>query len=375
MPRIYTINSEQARRFLIHHLGLTKRHDHAPSILHRLRVIQIDPLNPMGCNPDFVLASRLNTYRVGGWTELFAPLGFEHYAKERCLIDAASFPQYRDNHVQTSWWKHRDRQSRLNKKVVASVLEEIEARGPIRASELSDRGKVDPLDWSGWKGTSSLTTLALELLWITCKVVVAKRTQRDKYFDLPQRALPDQWTKPSWTYASWAIEDRIQSAGLLAETAGPCWSTIDKLRKSSAVEQLIKAGRIVRLKVEGHNRTFLAPLSALDTISWEPDHEMRILGPLEPLIWDRKLVQHIFGFDYVWEVYKPAAKRTWGWYVQPLLWGEKMVGRLEGKTEHQELVIKNIWPEKGFDAAALRSALERHATICGCHKIIMPGEA
>ena len=94
---------------------------------------------------------------------------------------------------------------------------------------------------------------------------------------------------------------------------------------------------------------------------------MRVLGPLEPLLWDRRLVKQVFGFDYVWEVYKPAEKRRWGWYVCPLLHRGRLVGRIEAKVEGGALRVINLWPEDGvtLDRDALDAALVRHAAACG----------
>jgi uncharacterized protein YcaQ len=89
---------------------------------------------------------------------------------------------------------------------------------------------------------------------------------------------------------------------------------------------------------------------------------MRILAPLDPLLWDRKLVQQLFDFDYVWEVYKPASKRIWGYYVVPILHRGRLVGRFEGRRDDGKLQIENLWVEGDgeLDEKAWKEALERH---------------
>jgi hypothetical protein len=101
---------------------------------------------------------------------------------------------------------------------------------------------------------------------------------------------------------------------------------------------------------------------------------MRILGPLDPVLWDRGLVSQAFGFDYVWEVYKPAARRQWGWYVCPLLHRGALVGRLEARVREDALQADNLWREKGvrLDDAALDEALARHAKACGVERVRRP---
>ena len=94
---------------------------------------------------------------------------------------------------------------------------------------------------------------------------------------------------------------------------------------------------------------------------------MRIIAPLDPLLWDRALVRQAFRFDYVWEVYKPAAKRRWGWYVCPLLHRGQLVGRIEARARSGVLRVEGLWPEEGrvIDRAALDAVLERHCRACG----------
>jgi uncharacterized protein YcaQ len=93
---------------------------------------------------------------------------------------------------------------------------------------------------------------------------------------------------------------------------------------------------------------------------------MRILGPLDPLLWDRALVKHVFGFDYVWEVYKPAAQRRWGWYVCPLLHRGRLVGRIDARFAAHDgtgvLRVDRRWVEDGveLDEGAYRACLDRH---------------
>jgi uncharacterized protein YcaQ len=95
------------------------------------------------------------------------------------------------------------------------------------------------------------------------------------------------------------------------------------------------------------------------------DDRMRILGPLDPLLWDRDLVRHVFDFDYVWEVYKPAHLRKWGWYVCPLLYRDRLIGRLEARIERGKLRVKKLWLDDKTLKTKVREAIERHAAACG----------
>jgi len=97
----------------------------------------------------------------------------------------------------------------------------------------------------------------------------------------------------------------------------------------------------------------------------DPDGELRVLAPLDPILWDRELVRLVFGFDYVWEVYKPAERRQWGYYVVPILQGTDLVGRLEAHREGNDLVVDRRWVEEGrtVDEPAYRRMLESLAAF------------
>jgi uncharacterized protein YcaQ len=117
---------------------------------------------------------------------LFPRHAFEHFAKERCILPADAFPYYREqgHAAQTPWWRHGERQQRVAPDLVKAVLEEIREHGLVSARDLTDHGSVDPIDWSGWKGTAKATSMALEILWTQCDIVADGRTGA-KIYDAP----------------------------------------------------------------------------------------------------------------------------------------------------------------------------------------------
>jgi uncharacterized protein YcaQ len=147
-----------------------------------------------------------------------------------------------------------------------------------------------------------------------------------------------------------------------------------EVRTSGVVEELLERGELVEVTIEGSTRRYLA---LPDFAKGRPrfDDRVRILGPLDPLLWDRDLVRHLFGFDYVWEVYKPAAQRKWGWYVCPLLYRGALVGRIDARVERNALAVKKLWIEGDVPFDAITTALERHAAACGATNVRLPRRA
>ncbi len=384
LPPARTIDAETARAWLVSHLGLAAPRfapgaEGTRALLKALRCIQLDPLDVIGTNADLVALARVEGLVRGDmYRHLLPGHAFEHWAKERCLLPAEAFPYYRERTRETPWWRLATRLERLPARVLEAVLEEVAARGPLTAAELTDHGAVKPLDWSGWKGTSKASSMALEVLWTRCQVVVCGRGPGGKRYDVPERALPAKAlggvTGGPEAFARWALLERVEAAGLLSRAAGPHWSVLADVRTSELPDGLVREGLLEEVSLPGSPRRYLAPAGFRDRPVQTPDERLRILGPLEPLLWDRGLVKLAFGFEYTWEVYKPAEQRRWGWYVCPLLHRGRLVGRLEARVEEGVLRVEKLWREKGvkLDDAALDEALARHAKACGATRVRRP---
>ena len=361
-----TLSRADARRKLVAHLGLARVLGRGAkgtrAVLDRLRCIQLDPLDVIGTNADLVVMARTEDVQRGDvWRHLFPKHAFEHFAKERCILPARVFPYYRrEGHgAQTHWWRHAEREQRVPAKLVAAVLDEIRERGPVTARELTDHGTVVPIDWAGWMGTSKATTMAIEILWTQCDIVVAGRTESGaKLYDVPR--FTGEATEP---FAQWALRERVHAAGLLTRAGGSMWSMLANVRTSPLVDEMVARGELIDVAIEDSPRRYLCVPSFLKARAVYDDR-VRILGPLDPLMWDRNLVKHAFDFDYVWEVYKPAPQRKWGWYVCPLLHRDRLIGRVDARIENGRMVVNKLWLDEPSLRPQVRAALARHAQLC-----------
>jgi uncharacterized protein len=272
--RVRTIlGPAEARAFLVGHHAL--RAPELPpgaagvrALLARLRCIQLDPLDPLGTNADLVALARVEGLSKGDvYRHLLPGHAFEHFAKERCLLPASAFPWYRaELAVEAPWWSHGERVRRLPQGVVEKVLDEVRARGPVSADDLADHGRVEPIDWSGWRGTPRAAKMALEVLQTRCDVVVCGRGRRGKQYDVPERALPHvalEQAHPASrraverveAFRRWAVLERVEAAGLLSLAGGATWSMLEAARRSGVPEALLAEGAVEEVQVAGSRRT------------------------------------------------------------------------------------------------------------------------
>lgn len=375
------VTPDEARSYLVGHLGLARPEkakglDAAVAVLERLRCIQLDPLDVLGTNADLVVLARTNGLARGDvYRSVFRGHAFEHFAKERCLLPAHHFPWYRARATETPWWRSTERLKRVTKRMLDEVLEEVRERGPIGARELTQHGVVQPLDWNGWRGTAKATSMALEILWARCDVVVCGRGPAGKIYDVPERAFPlHTETRNADDFERWALLERVAAAGLLSRNSGAHWSTLSSVRQGALPQKLIEEGSLVEVRLPDSPVRYLASADFRTTKFPRPDERLRILGPLDPLLWNRALIHQAFGFEYVWEVYKPAEQRRWGWYVCPLLHRGQLVGRIEARVEKDVLRVDKVWKERRrpLDETALEEALAIHAKACGAESVKLP---
>ena len=372
------LSKAEARHALIRAVGLgtlrPARRDAPSRLLGELRAVQLDPLDPCGNNADLVSMARVQDMKRGAFLGQAYEKGFEHFAKERCVLPADAFPFYAAQAPRRPRFRMASRLERVPAQALEATYAFIATHGPTGVEQL-DLGVVKSINWSGWKGTSRAARMAVEVLVLQGRVVVCGRSGRDKRYDLPSRHLGEHGQSNGCTEAEfdeWAILERVNAAGLLSEGAGIWWSSITR---RDVVERLVKRGRLVRVRVRGVRAPLVASPN-IESTDFDDELPMRLLGPLDPLLWNRRLVRELFDFDYVWEVYKPASARRFGWYVMPLLDGGQLVGRAEARVHGDTLEVPNVWEERPrtISRSRLDDLLAHHAWACGAKNMSRPTE-
>ncbi len=358
------LSKGEARRFLLAHQRLwpPRRLQGKDGILEYVRQvgsIQFDPINVVGRNPDLVLQSRTRRYQPGLLEELLYGERrlVEVWDKAASIILTSDWPRFA---------RHRERMRREHgspsnpqMKAAPQVIEAIRDRGPLSSIDFKHQDRIR----SDWGIPTTLARAALEILHAMGELVVDHRVGTRRAFDLTERLLPaDLVSAPDpiddSDYRAWQVLRRIGGLGLASPTASEYWLTSDQMKsreRQAILNRLVEAGELVAVAVEGlpDQRFFLrqADLPTLEAVrSKRPSQpKASFIAPLDNLMWQRDLLRLIFDFDYIWEVYKPAAQRKYGYYVLPVLYGDRFVARFDPKFDRTsgELTIANWWWEDG----------------------------
>lgn len=386
-----TLTKQQARLFIMAHQGLLteQRYEGKEGIMAYVRKVgclQFDPLNVVGYNQELVLQARIQDFRSSMLEELLYEdrVLVDGWDKNMSIYPAEDWPYFA--RIRESARQRLLSMPHVND-IVPRVVERMTAQGPLSSGDL-DYNEV--VDWP-WAPTR-LSRAVLESMYFTGDLIIHHKERTRKVYHLASAHLPGEYlqaSEPNPTdeaYWEWYVLRRIGAIGLLWNKAGDAWLGISGLKskeRTAAVNGLLDKGKLIELHVEGVDKHLFymraedEPL--LDEVTsgrYRYPERAFILAPLDNMLWDRRLIKELFDFDYRWEVYKPAAERQFGYYVLPVMCGDRFVGRFEPGLDKKmnELIIKNWWWEPGIPRTSeldqlLRSCFEDFLRFTGAASI------
>lgn len=378
---VLSLSEEEARRFLIRY-HLTPRS--VGEVFATLGTVQYDPLNPLGRNPDLVLQARVPGYRVDAWQGYAYEqrLAYDTWDKQHSLVPISDWPWRAPGRDRYQPWHDRAILDEYPE-VRAHALSEIDARGPLSSLDFADRTRAT--ERHSWYGPTRIKRV-LRALWARGELVIHHRQAGRHYYDRAERVIPPRhFHAPPPTldeYHRWILQRRHQAAGLLRQRADPSvWSgTGDAAVRASALADLVAAGNLIPVDIGAKRTRYHLPSRAVPLLSSEAvAGHLHFLAPLDNLLWDRRALRDLFQFDYVWEVYKPEHLRTWGYYVLPVLYGDRFVARIDARLEGDNWNIRRWWWEEGVRVtpdllAALHAAVVSFRAYLGARRtIVAPG--
>jgi uncharacterized protein YcaQ len=398
MPDPLQISADHARRFLVrrHMLAppraLPAKPESVLRVVEQLGLLQFDPLEVPGArNHDLVLHARIAGYERE-WCDRFL------YGHDRRLIELYNkslniLPIHELPHYAVSWTRNErtinDGILADQKAVADAILARLETDGPLSTAAFAEHGHA--VDW--WWAPTRASRAVMEALFVTGRIGIARRDGNRRYYDLIERIVPAELLavrEPEEDGMRQRLLSRYRATGMTKPSGTQIevmYSAGSPAERVKRTERLVADGLLLPVEVGGLKGTRYIMgdeepiLEATTAAAAMPPPGVSFLAPLDPLVWDRRLLRELWAFDYLWEVYVPEAKRKWGYYVLPILFGDRVAGRIEPRIERKTktLRILGIWFEDGFapmDARgfvpALADAIEAYRSFVGAEKVTWP---
>ncbi len=395
MPAV-KVTKADARRFLVARQLLAPARsleggpDAVLAVFRRLGSLQLDHVAVAGLSHDLVLHARVAGYEPAWCDALFERREiFEAYNKGLSLVPAREFAWYR---VRSS--ERAQKVLSENPDVAKRVLEQIRVEGPLSSLDF-EREAGPTKDWFG--APMNAVRAVLEAYARTGEIATARRDGSHRYYDLPERLLPAEVLAHDPTLHEQLrhkMLSRYRAHGLVGTSGhgegifmylGPAKTEGIYPGRNAMREELVELGELVPVEVEGVTGKRFVVRDDVELLQAppEPPPSVAFLSPYDALVWDRRLLGSLFGFEYVWELYVPPAKRRWGWYVLPILFGDRLVGRIEPRIDAADgsVQVLAVWWEDGFEpdraegfVDAMREALGAYRRFAKADRIEWPPE-
>lgn len=363
------ISVDVARRYLLGRQGLWPgRRWRAPGGTERamrtMEHLQLDPLAIIARAQDLALASRVVGYRPDDWMSLaYDRRRFFEWGGWLAMRPMNELPYYRTlmRRAIDSWWPRWAAAG--YGPAIEEMREVIRTRREVsnRDFSIASRPRVD--SYRGRKDSS----VALHYLWLTGEAMVTRRERFERIYAAPERVAPRRLLEPATDEATddFLLLKAVASGGL-TKLNGATWTLLRPFTGRDIAawkRRQVDEGALIDVEIEGVKLAGLVGLAAdrpiLETLAvggtpraWKPietttTDEVTFLSPLDPVIHDRERTRRIFDFDYKWEVYDKPEKRKFGYYTLPILWGDRLVARMDAALDRTSmtLVIKGLWFE------------------------------
>src|SRR3954469_4552490 len=352
------------RRLVVGRQGFVSRFRHSDeadveATIRRLSAVQLDSITAVDRAHRLTLGARLGAYPRDTVARLLGEGRiFEYWAHEASLLPIELWPHFRTVMQGGGHWGSHDRALREHAELVEPVLARIREEGPLGSRDFEGQGGGGMWNWKPAK-------MVLEALWDRGVLVIAGRQSFQRRYDLAERIIPDHVLgAPTPAEAETLRELSVLAVGARGGLTEPAIREHWRLKGGRArlqphLDELVREGRLREVEVDDGGLPFyVLPGEELDGALAPPT----LVCPFDNLVWDRPLLERLFGFKHIIEVYKREHERAYGYYVLPLLVGDRFVGRADLKSDRAEgvLHVKRFTPEPGA-RGNLQDKLERAA--------------
>jgi uncharacterized protein YcaQ len=344
----------QAKAYLLtYHNINTNQSMSIQSLFNRFHSIQYDPIHVVGYNHDLVCHARIHDYKLGDLDDhIYHHKNYiDHWDRIASIIDIKDYENLS--------FIRQEKAKRLYDGVLKTYQIDLDTysknilylfdQGPLNTKEI-DLGVHKNASWK--KNSPSL--YVLEYLMYQSKLAIYQRVRNQRSFDQFRRVYPKLSKRNAFkdldSFLLYYLKRRIDVVGmtwnLTHNQLGNPFLMSKKIRQYY-FDQLVIKELVTEVIVEDLPYTFYIPKDVnLDGITLEEN--VTFLSPLDNMIWDRKLIQVLFDFNYTWEIYVPKEKRRYGYYVLPMILKDQFIGRIEFDVKDEVVAIKNIWLENNI---------------------------
>lgn len=379
----YRIGNKEARRLFLHKHALSDRPASLSALFDQLAFVQLDSINTVARAHHMIIHARLPAYRPRDLDRMMVRdrQVFEHWTHDASVINMAFYPYWRLRFQRSGesalarWMKSRRGDFHA---LTDPMLDRIASEGPLCSADVGEDEKKGSGGWWDWHPSKT----ALEYLWISGHIAVCHRENFRKYYDLAERIIPEHALSPQMTDAQcidWSCNAAIDRLGFA--TSGEVAAFYDHVTAAEARDWCkagLENGQLIEVEVENDDGSLRKSFARPD-VEYQVSQAanapgaVRILSPFDPALRDRKRAERLFGFSYRIEIFVPAPKRVYGYYVFPVLEGDRIIGRIDMKADKGILAIKRFWPECGITMgkgrlARLETAIERTRRLSGADR-------
>ena len=370
---VLRISNQSARALWLHRQGLssyrsgTLKVDELSQIIGELGFVQLDSIQVTARAHHHILWTRHNGYRQDMYDALLSDNRvFEHFTHDASILPMETYPYWRG---QFKRLEERAKSGAIGKhmppvKDLDQLLARIEQEGPLCSRDFKGGERADK-SRHAWARPPH--KIGLDMLWYSGELATAYRHNFQKYYDLATRVIPDAVRHKNidpQEQVDWLCEQALKRLGFAsAQDIAKFWDVVPVAQVKDWIERMRGERKIISIEIESYNKEwggYFAPTN-IEQEELEPgkiSKTLRILNPFDPAIRDRKRLKTVFGYDYRIEIFTPAKKRQYGYYVCPLLEGTRFVGRIDVQADRKgkTLNINNIWWERGVTLTHARTA-------------------
>lgn len=322
--------------------------DLVEKMIKNLECVQLDPVSVVEKNQHLVLAARIPGYQPEHFNTLLADGNiFEYWANAMCAIPIEDYPIFKP--IRAHRLRQVEKELETMKDVVNGIMTRLESEGPLPSRAFKSESKVHGY-WDNQAPKTKETSHALNLLLDAGLIRVVQRAGNERFFGITALTLPktllDQAHALDMATAREALIDKYISAYRVVDPrdARFGWTKMTARERLSEVEKRVKQGSLVPLEITDMNRQYYIMAEDADFLQELAEQQpargakstVRFLPPLDNLLWNRERIEAFFNFDYKWEIYTPEAKRRFGPYAMPILYGDQLIGRFDPVLNRKE---------------------------------------